>query len=202
MPVKPLAVAKSRLRGAADGVLHGRLVLAMAKDTLAAALGCDRVGRVVVVTDDPLAGAALAAMGASWVPDTPRAGLNAAFAHGARQAARGRQGVAALAADLPALRPAELVAALDAAANCASRAYVADAAGTGTVLLTAPCGVDLDPRFGPGSADAHARSGAVRLTGDWPGLRRDVDTPVDLATALSLGVGTFTAELVPLGRNA
>jgi 2-phospho-L-lactate guanylyltransferase len=154
-----------------------------------------------VVTDDPLAGAALAAAGAAWLRDLPRAGLNAAFAHGARRAVRGPvRGTAALAADLPAVRPAELAAALDAAAGSAGRAYVADAAGTGTVLLTALWGLDLDPRFGPGSAAAHAHSGAAALAGDWPGLRRDVDTPADLAAAVALGVGPYTAELLPAAQ--
>src|SRR6266508_6362083 len=201
VPIKPLPAAKSRLRGAVAGVPHERLVLAMAKDTVAATLACGRVDRVVVVTDDPLAGAALAAAGASWVPDLPRAGLNAAFAYGARHAGwRNARGTAALAADLPALRPDELAAALDAARGTGGRAYVADAAGTGTVLLTAAWGRDLEPRFGPGSAAAHARSGATALSGDWPGLRRDVDTPDDLAAAVALGVGPYTGELVPAPR--
>jgi 2-phospho-L-lactate/phosphoenolpyruvate guanylyltransferase len=206
VPIKPLPAAKSRLRGALTGIAHERLVLAMAKDTVAATLACGRVDRVVVVTDDPLAGAALGASGAAWVRDLPRAGLNAAFAHGVRaafadrgrRAARGRvRGIAALAADLPAVRPAELAAALDAASSAGGRAYVADASGTGTVLLTAPWGRDLDPRFGPGSSVAHARSGAVPLPGDWPGLRRDVDTPADLLAAVALGVGPYTSELLP-----
>lgn len=210
MPIKPLPAAKSRLRGAVQEVAHNRLVLAMAKDTVTAALASGRVSRVVVVTDDPVAGAVLVACGAEWVRDMPGAGLNAAFVHGARQAGAGRSrldrpgrrlvGVAALAADLPALRPAELAAALDALPGTGGRAYVADATGTGTVLLAATSGVDLDPRFGPGSAAAHARSGAARLTGDWPGLRRDVDTPADLAAAILLGVGTYTAELVSAAR--
>jgi 2-phospho-L-lactate/phosphoenolpyruvate guanylyltransferase len=210
VPIKPLPVAKSRLRGAVADGSHHRLVLAMAKDTVAAALASHRLARVLVVTDDRLAGSALAAVGAEWVPDAPRAGLNAAFAHGARLAAHGARrgargpsrGVVALAADLPALVPADLAAALDAAAGIAAgdRAFVADAAGTGTVLLTALAGADLDPRFGAGSAVAHARSGAVPLTGHWPGLRRDVDTAQDLTSALALGVGRFTAELVMPAR--
>jgi 2-phospho-L-lactate/phosphoenolpyruvate guanylyltransferase len=41
----------------------------------------------------------------------------------------------------------------------------------------------LDPWFGSGSVAAHARVGAVCLIGDWPTLRRDVDTAGDLAIA-------------------
>jgi 2-phospho-L-lactate guanylyltransferase len=64
---------------------------------------------------------------------------------------------------------------------------VPDLPGTGTVLLAAPAGVPLDPRFGVGSAAAHEASGARRLDGDWPTLRRDVDTADDLAAAYALG---------------
>lgn len=76
------------------------------------------------------------------------------------------------------------------------RGYVADAPGGGTVLLAAPAGVPLAPRFGPGSAAAHAASGALPLAGDWPSLRRDVDTPADLAAAAGLGLGPRTAALL------
>ncbi|MFB6398122.1 NTP transferase domain-containing protein, partial [Polymorphospora sp. 2-325] len=113
VPVKRLATAKSRLRGAlADpgAEAHAGLALAIALDTVAAVLACPPVDRVLVVTDDPIAGPALAALGASVVPDVPDAGLNAAVAHGASLATD--RWVAALAADLPALRPADLAGAL------------------------------------------------------------------------------------------
>ena len=76
------------------------------------------------------------------------------------------------------------------------RAFVRDAAGTGTVLLCAPAGMPLAPAFGPGSAAAHAASGARELRGDWPGLRHDVDTAADLRAALARGAGPFTRALL------
>ena len=102
--------------------------------------------------------------------------------------------MAALSSDLPALRPAELGAAL-AAAEDFPRSFVADAQGTGTTLLTAR-GTPLRPRFGPGSAAAHEADGAQRLAGDWPGLTRDVDTDDDLRVAQRFGVGPATAALL------
>jgi 2-phospho-L-lactate guanylyltransferase len=39
-------------------------------------------------------------------------------------------------------------------------------------------------------------SGAVAMTGDWPGLRQDVDTPADLRTVLALGAGPHTSALL------
>jgi 2-phospho-L-lactate guanylyltransferase len=100
-------------------------------------------------------------------------------------------------ADLPALRPDELAAAL---ALARRRSFVADAEGSGTVLLAAPPGVPIDPRFGAGSAAAHAASGAEALAGDWPGLRRDVDTAADLRIVMTLGAGQYTSELLTLAR--
>ncbi|MFC0530145.1 2-phospho-L-lactate guanylyltransferase [Phytohabitans kaempferiae] len=195
LPVKRLAVAKSRLRGTLDGVPHERLALALAQDTVAAALACAEVAEVLAVTDDPVVGRALAELGARVVPDVPGGGLNPAFAYGAAQLAH--RPVAALAADLPALCPADLSAALRTAAG-ARRCFVADAPGTGTVLLTAPAGTPLDPRFGPGSAAAHRRSGAVPLAGDWPTLRRDVDTAADLDGAARLGLGPHSAAVAQI----
>lgn len=197
IPIKPLGLAKSRLRGAVPGHAHEDLVLAMAIDTVRAATASGRLLGVLVVTDDCRVRDAVTAIGASCLPDRPAGGLNAAVAYGAATLAGP---VAALTADLPALRPAELAAALDSALNTtgvqAQRAFVTDAGGTGTVLLTAASGTALGPRFGPGSAAEHWASGARQLAGDWPTLRRDVDTPTDLAEAYALGVGAATAALL------
>lgn len=204
VPVKRLAGAKSRLRGALPGVPHETLALALVLDTLDAVLACDPVAGVLVVTDDVRVAGAARRAGARVLPDTPDAGLNAALRHGAAVAGD-RVRVAGLTADLPALRPADLAAALRAAHLATAprvadrqpgvRRFVADAPGDGTVLLAAPAGVPLDPRFGPDSAAAHTASGALPLAGDWPTLRRDVDTPADLAVAARLGLGPRTAAL-------
>ena len=193
IPVKRLSAAKSRLRGAVPDVRHAELALAMVLDTAAAVLAAERVGRLLVVTDDPVAAAAVAGLGARVVPDRPGADLNGAMRFGADEAAGLTAYRLVLAGDLPALRPGQLDEAL---AEAGRRSFVADAAGTGTVLLATPPGQPLDPHFGIGSAAAHARSGAVPLTGDWPGLRQDVDTPADLATVLSLGAGPHTCALL------
>lgn len=190
VPVKPLTAAKSRLRGALPDVPHEQLALALALDTVAAAL---HQVEVLVVTDDRTAGSALAALGARIVPDGPGQGLNQALEYGARLAGAPRRRVGALTADLPALQPADLAGVLAAAAG--TRAYVADAAGTGTtVLLAGPDGA-LDPRFGSGSALAHAASGARRVDAP-PGVRRDIDTTADLAAARVIGLGRHTAALI------
>ncbi|WP_190022197.1 2-phospho-L-lactate guanylyltransferase [Streptomyces hiroshimensis] len=199
VPVKPLALAKSRLaRGAGEGP-RAALALAFAVDTVAAALACAAVRDVVVVTGDPLAGAELAALGARVLaePKGP-GGLNGALAHGARTVRAGRPGaaVATLNADLPALRPAELGRVLDSAAEF-PRAFLADAAGIGTTLLAAGPGKELAPAFEGHSRARHRDSGAreIGLAGV-DSVRRDVDTEADLRAALALGVGPRTAAVV------
>ncbi|MFC5061448.1 2-phospho-L-lactate guanylyltransferase [Actinomycetospora atypica] len=201
VPVKELRLAKTRLApasaAAADpddpAVLHARLALALAADTLAAVLASG-VARVAVVTPDPrVAGLAPDGTTARPLPVAdPGRGLNAAIRAGI-DALAGDAPVAALLADLPALRPAALDDALRAAGRAlrdAPAAFVADHTGTGTALLVLRR--DFTPRFGPGSAAAHRAAGAVALDGDWPGLRHDVDTPADLAEVRALGVGPAT----------
>ena len=192
VPVKRLELAKTRLSSYGDDVRRD-LALAFALDVVTAALDAVTVAEVVVVSDDETARHALAAIGARVVADTPDAGLNPALEHGAGQLDAG-SGIATVSADLPALRPHELDAALS-AVPAGGRGFVVDVTGTGTTLLAASPGVPLGPAYGESSREVHLRSGAVELPGA-PGLRLDVDTPEDLQAALALGVGRATADVV------
>jgi len=197
LPVKGGPGAKSRLSALS---LPG-LALAVALDCLEAALGCDAVARVLVVSGDRAVRAAATALGAATLDD-PGAGLDAA-AHAGLSTLAGQRPVApraVLLADLPCLRPDDLGAALGAAgaalATGHAAAVVPDAGGRGTVLLVEGPGPVRTTAFGAGSAGAHERGGAVRLALDLPRLRRDVDTVDDLAEALALGVGPRTARVL------
>jgi 2-phospho-L-lactate guanylyltransferase len=196
-PVKRLDRAKSRLSARPAGERRD-LALAFAIDTVRAVLACPSVSEVLVVSDDPDVRDAVLALGARCVGDGPGHGLNPAIEHGADVVRRDQpgSGIAVVAADLPALRSEELQRALS-VARTVPRGFVADAAGTGTTTLTVRPGVVLDARFGPRSRAAHAASGAVALEpGPVPGLRRDVDTEVDLWDAGRLGLGSATAAVV------
>ncbi|WP_344053947.1 2-phospho-L-lactate guanylyltransferase [Streptomyces thermoalcalitolerans] len=206
IPLKPLNRAKSRLSQTVGDALRPGLALAFAEDTVTAALACPAVADVAVVTDDGIAGPRLAALGARIVADEPRAGLNAALAHAAAvvRSARPETPIAALNADLPALRPGELARVLRAAAQF-PRAFLADSAAVGTTLLAAAPGRALLPAFGPDSRMRHRASGAVELSLEAvESVRRDVDTGDDLRAALALGVGPRTAAAaarLPLPRG-
>src|SRR5580658_540486 len=82
IPVKVLAVAKSRLAGLADADRRA-LALAMAVDTVAAAVACRLVGAVVVVTDDDDVTGEARSLGAQVIADNPGSGLNQALIAGA-----------------------------------------------------------------------------------------------------------------------
>lgn len=201
VPIKQLSLAKTRLRSATKtNPDHESLVLAFAHDTITAGLACEAVNNVIVVTTDltihqhceKFATSKLAV-----IQDSPARGLNSAIEHGAAVAANRspQHGVAVLPADLPALRPMELAAAL-AAASAVDRGFVADSAKTGTTLLACQPGTSLQPRFGDFSRDEHLLSGAAELDGDWPSLRLDIDTPDDLIAAAELGLGPATTQLL------
>jgi 2-phospho-L-lactate guanylyltransferase len=174
VPLKPAAVGKSRLRP-----IPASHVRALGRATVRAALGARSVAGVLVVTaerrDRPLRDRRV-----SVVRESEVRGLGVAIARGLR-AVRGRPPVAVLVGDLPGLIPDDLDAAL-ALALRHPRAFVRDADGTGTTLVTTRAGVPLRARFGAGSAARHLALGLIEL--EVPAdssLRRDIDTPDQLA---------------------
>jgi 2-phospho-L-lactate guanylyltransferase len=198
VPVKTLITAKTRLAEAA-GRHRAALAVAVACDTVSAALACPLVARVVVVTSDPVPAEALKALGAHVIGD-PLQGLNAALRSGASEAVSLAPGdpIGALQADLPALRPAELALALCEAEDH-EQAFVPDALEVGTTFYGVRPGVPFRPRFGGESRTRHLSGGAKELLMDGiPSLRRDVDTIDDLREALALGVGSHTAKVAKL----
>ncbi|WP_459803543.1 2-phospho-L-lactate guanylyltransferase [Herbidospora sp. RD11066] len=193
IPVKTLIRAKTRL-AAAVGPHREDLAVAVAADTVTAALATRGVGRVIVVTADPRPAAVLAELGAEVVHD-PDVGLNAALRAGAAHATGA---VAALQADLPALRSPELARVLTAAAEF-DQSFLPDAADIGTVLYAVRPGIPFRPRFGGESRARHLTGGAKELClDDVASVRRDVDTIDDLKAAAALGLGPHTAAVAAL----
>lgn len=208
VPVKPLARAKSRLAPLPESRRRD-LAGAFALDTVAVALATPGVLAVLVVSDDEDVADGLRSahhdghpeVRCVVVPDGVPGDLNATLVTAAEEAARRWPGcrTAALCADLPALRVDELARAVAAAAGLDRASYVRDARGTGTTMYAAPPGL-FSPRFGPGSARAHAADGARDLAdeidGGLQGLRQDVDVAEDLDVVLALGVGDHTSRVV------
>ncbi len=196
--VKRLAAAKTRLASMFSARVREDIVLGMLVDTLTAAARVSSVRSITVVTPDDVAAAAAAELGATVITDPTPAGhpdpLNSAIAAAERVVSGFVANIVVLQGDLPALRTRELAEAL-AAARRHQRSFVADRLGTGTAALFA-FDTPLDPLFGSNSAERHKHSGAVELTGRWPGLRCDIDTPDDLAVARGVGLGPATLRAI------
>jgi 2-phospho-L-lactate guanylyltransferase len=200
--VKRLAAAKTRLAPVFSAPTREKVVLAMLVDTLTAAARVESVRGITVVTPDDVAAAAARQLGAEVLSDPTPEGhpdpLNNAITAAEQVVTRSFPNIVVLQGDLPALQTQELAEAITAARHH-ERSFVADRLGTGTAALCA-FGTALDPRFGPDSCAQHRHSGAIELTGAWPGLRCDIDTPSDLAVARRLGMGTATSRAVAAGR--
>lgn len=194
--VKRLNVAKTRLAPAFPAPQREAVVLAMLVDTITAASAARGVEHITVVTPDEAAAAAAGDLGAEVLADPTPDGhgdpLNNALAAAERAVADSVPNIVVLQGDLPALQSYELEEAM-AAARAHRRSFVADRHGMGTAALFA-FGSALNPRFGRDSSVRHRQSGALELTGAWPGLRCDIDTPEDLAVARRLGVGPATSR--------
>lgn len=195
VPVKPPALGKTRLVGLSDENRR-QLAAAFALDTVTACLATSSVSSVLVATDDASFSQELAALGCAAIPDGVTSDLNAALRQAAAEAHRRWPNLrlVALCADLPALQPRDLDAAL-ACVHPTEASFVADASGIGTTLYTARADL-FDPRFGEASRAAHLDAGAFEIPGELLSLRRDVDDLDDLRAAVSLGVGARTAALL------
>jgi len=206
LAVKGLADAKTRLSPVVPADARRALVLAMMTDTITAARAAG-VGDIVVVTPDAEVEVVARRHGARIVADAPAnatdpttSSLNRALARGIEAAIETPDSrIVVLQADLPALRPEHLSAAI-AGADGHRQALVTDRSGSGTAMLIVGDTAGVTPRFGVGSAQAHRDAGAVDLVADngdlWPDLRTDVDTVDDLAVAMTLGVGRATAQVL------
>jgi 2-phospho-L-lactate guanylyltransferase len=200
--VKRLAAAKTRLAPVFSSATRENVVLAMLIDTITTALAVPALHTITVVTPDDAAADAARRLGARVLTDpTPlghRNPLNNALTVAEAAVRRQTPNIIALQGDLPALQPQELAEAITAARGY-PRSFVGDRHGTGTSALFA-FGVALDPQFGADSAARHRHSGAIELTGAWPGLRCDIDTPDDLLVARRLGVGAATTQAIGRSR--
>jgi 2-phospho-L-lactate guanylyltransferase len=189
LPVKPPARGKSRLE--VDPARRRALAAAFALDTARACLAATRVRAVLAVTDDASFADDLRLAGCDTIPDGVAGDLNESLRQAAAEAHRRWPDSVpvAVCADLPALQPSDLDAALEEAGG--QPAFVTDDDEVGTTLYTAPYDA-FSPQFGGSSRAAHLDSGARAIPGDLASLRRDVDDGDALRQAETLGLGAHT----------
>jgi len=189
VPVKTLAVAKSRLEPALSATERAGLVESLLQGVLRALAESGVVALTAVVSPDPRACALAQALGAVGLPD-PGGGLNAALEAGRTWAvAQGATALLVLLGDLPLLAGSDIaaLAALLVAAPAADPTVVLAPdrrdGGTNAMLLRPPGALPF--AFGLDSyrrhhAAATAAGVTVRLYRA-PGTAFDLDTPSDLA---------------------
>lgn len=199
VPVRGGPVGKSRLRSIEGRVLadtdRGDLALAMARDTVSAAVAGTR-GRVLVLTGDERVRAMAADCGASIAPDGGR-GLNTELAVAVDSVAPS-DGVCVLLGDLPAILPADLEEVLHlAGSTSAPGVVVPDWEESGTTLVALAPGRPgrVGFCFGPDSARRHRQAGLRAAGLHLARLRSDVDTSDGWDRAVRLGLGPATTAL-------
>lgn len=191
--VVPLRLSDAKTRLSAQPAPRRReLAVAMALDVISAARDCSVVDEIVLVADEE--GIAAVRAGITSRPD-PGTGLNDAIGAGAAGATGP---VAALLADVPCANAALLETALAACHH--GSGFLCDSEGIGTTLVAAPHASALITHFGPRSRAAHAAAGIPEIHDPRPGalagLRRDVDSEVDLWDARRIGLGHFTSAVI------
>lgn len=186
VPVKRFGQAKQRLADALPARSRMALMQAMVTDVLIALRRATLVDGVIVVTGEPIAEQIALNYNAEVLTDARDLGHSEAVALGVQLAmTRGAERVILVAADCPALDPAEVDGLLTTEPQDGREVtIVPDRHGTGTnaLILTPP---DIMPAsFGDGSrarhADAARASGAAVFEAEPETLMLDVDTGDDL----------------------
>jgi 2-phospho-L-lactate guanylyltransferase len=204
IPVKRLYDSKRRLEHLLSAEERAGLIYHFLDHLLAVLDATPGIDRVLVVTADPPVMGLARAYGAEVLVETEPAGLNAAVAHGAANAAAaGATAILILPADLPFARVEDIEAMLRPLTqrrllSPGRRPLIAltgDEAEEGTnALLLAPPG-DFTFHYGLGSFGAHLAEAEARRRATYvvnaPGLRFDLDTESDWAiyNGYVVGVG-------------
>ncbi len=182
IPLKPLAVAKSRLATVLQPMERRVLVLEMFHAVLSGTLA-STASQVMVLTTDAQVGALAEQEGALWISE-PGQGLNASLSYAFELCWKRGQSPLFLPADLPRLQAQDVDGIL--AEWQGDRKLVispsADKRGTNALLLPRECALEL--RFGTDSFREHIAQASQRgfrwSVYESHALGFDIDTPEDL----------------------
>ncbi len=175
IPVKSFRLGKQRLASALEDVQRSRLGRALATHV---AETVEQAGLLAMfVTDDPDVAAWATSTGFPSLPDSGQ-GLNAAAAAGVEWASQSKSPWIVLHSDLPFLNTEDLHALTQPDGD-----VIAPSSDGGTSAISARRSIEF--AFGPASFHKHlARLDSPKIV-TRQGLLLDIDTPDDLASALS-----------------
>lgn len=186
VPMKPLAMAKQRLRPAVGDAARQRLAGAMLVHVLHIVQDSGVADVAGIVSDDPGVLALAAQYGFAAIADNPIAGYNAAVQRASTWAqAHDAHALLILPSDLPLLTTADIQTIVGLIDTPKGIVIAPDASKTGTnALLLRPPHL-IKPQFGPHSFQRHcqqaARLGCPPIIYHSPTLAHDIDSPSDLA---------------------
>lgn len=200
IPVKRFKAAKMRLAEVLSSKDRSALAEAMMRDALSAAVGCDAIAGIVVVTCDGNAAAIAAAAGANIVQTASDSGHSPAAEAGVAALAGRASTALLLSADMPLVRAEDiaLLASLHGAAPSVTLARAAADAGTNALVVSPPdiigfhFGHDSEARHIEAARQAGARVRSVTI----PRMAYDIDRAEDLDRFLESPSPTFTYRLL------
>jgi len=159
-----------------------------------------------VLTDDEAVAQAAEQAGAHVRLQRPDPGLNPAIeAANAEAQADGCDASLVVLGDLPNLQPADVDAVVE--AGTVHQVVIAPSSDGGTALLLRRAPDVIPARFGPESADAHARESRARgiepcvLDSLDERARIDLDTPEDVERLLASGLASRTRDVLEKVRE-
>jgi 2-phospho-L-lactate guanylyltransferase len=189
LPAKPFDEAKSRLDSVLSAAERYDLARSLLLRTLDVVQASAAIGRVLVVSSDPVVLSLAAKQGAATLPEA-RPGLNLALAQARRHAVRqGARSLLVLAADLPLLTAPDIDALFSAGDAAVSIAPDRRRQGSNALLLRPPDAIVF--AFGEASLQRHRElalaAGVVAREIERPGLAFDVDVAEDWRDLAALG---------------
>lgn len=211
LPLKPFAVAKSRLASVLTSSERKALAQAMAADVLEVLNAVPAIDEILIVSDEPDVARWAAGARATCLRDATLAaalGLNAVVTGAAAYlAARGSEAMLVIPGDLPQLAAEEVgrfIGGWRTLQGCGRVALSPAQDGGGTNLLLASPPNAIPFSYGEGSFAAHKQAalqlGCTLTIVELEGAAADVDNPSDLeALSKAKRLGHHTAALLRSG---
>ncbi len=195
VPIKPFAVAKTRLEGLLTRTECARLAEEMARDVLRALKAAPDISGIAILSNEPrlaaLAEAATARLYAEQAGEDYRTALSRVAAG---LAAHGARHLLVVPADLPTLSSTDIQLLLEGHPGGVTVCPAAGDGGTNALLMSPPGVIPF--LYGPDSASRHlaaaAAAGIDARTARLPAFARDVDSPDDVHWLISQRIACAT----------
>jgi 2-phospho-L-lactate guanylyltransferase len=195
VPIKPFAIAKTRLEGLLTRAECARLAEEMARDVLRALLAAPDISGIAILSNEPrLAALAEAATARVFTEQEGEDYRTALSRVAAGLAAHGARHLLVVPADLPTLSSTDIQLLLEGHPGGITVCPAAGDGGTNALLMSPPGVIPF--LYGPASAERHlaaaATAGVDARTARLAAFARDVDSPDDIHWLLGQRIACAT----------